>query len=211
MAEKARKSIFPTPRNLIIYKIQRRNCQCCQATATRWCLLRPFGFSFLMMFALLLLFHFCMFDGFHLTSRLLPVRRLQTSVLSFSPWLWFTSLPKPCLWNPFNDKWNEGIGPPLGCHSALLFMLRDQSGAGGSNCKPSITSPSWLTWPPWPRPWNMTMTKRYHHQHPRFDYYEHPDHHCQIDHQSKHDHHVRHWRQIHWQITFTKVIHDIIS
>ena len=108
-------------------------------------------------------------------------------------------------------KWNEGIGPPLGCHSALLFMLRDQSGAGGSNCKPSITSPSWLTWPPWPRPWHMTMNKPYHHQHPRLDYYDHPDHHCQIDHQSKHDHHVRHWRQIHWQITFTKVIHDIIS
>ena len=97
---------------------------------------------FIVTFSLL---HLCIFDRFYLTSRLLPVRRLQTSVLSFSPWLWFTSLPKPCLWNPFNDKWNEGIGPPLGCHSALLFMLRDQSGAGGSNCKPSITSPSWLT------------------------------------------------------------------
>ena len=59
--QKKTKKSFPTPRNLIIYKIQRRNCQCCQATATRWCLLRPFGFSFLMMFALLLLFHFCIF------------------------------------------------------------------------------------------------------------------------------------------------------
>ena len=60
------------------------------------------SFSFLMIVSLLLLFRFAPFDRFHLT-RLLPVRRLQTSVLSFSLWLWFTSLLKPYLWNPIHN------------------------------------------------------------------------------------------------------------